>query len=80
MRGGGVTALSLVGVREDSPWILCRGECILSHYESRFIRYPRLDTQTLKLLLLMSMVLVSGMLLTLIVTSPCHKMCNLADL
>ena len=48
MRGGGwLTAISLVGVREDSPWILCRGECILSHYESRLIRYPRLDTQTL---------------------------------
>ena len=68
------------GVREDSPWILCRGKCILSHYEARFIRYPRLDTQTLLLLLLMAMVLVSGMLLTLIVTSPCHKMCNLADI
>ena len=69
-----------MGVREDSPWILCRGKCILSHYEARFIRYPRLDTQTVLLLLLMAMVLVSGMLLTLILTSPCHKMCNLADL
>ena len=69
-----------MGVREDSPWILCRGECILSHYEARFILYPRLDAQTILLLLLMAMVLVSGLLLTLIVTSPCHKMCNLADL
>ena len=69
-----------MGVREDSPWILCRGECILSHYEASIIRNPRLDTQTLLLLPLMPMVLVSGMLLTLIVTSPCHKMCNLADL
>ena len=34
-----------MGVREDSTWILCRVECILSHYEARFIRYPRLDTQ-----------------------------------
>ena len=34
----GFTALSLVGVREDSPWILCQGECILSHYEASFIR------------------------------------------
>ena len=69
-----------MGVREDSPSILCRGECILSHCKARFICYPRLDTQTLLLLLLMSMILVSGVLLTLIVSSPCHKMCNLADL
>ena len=69
-----------MGVREDSPWILCRGECILSHYEARFIHYPRLDTQTLLLLFLMPMVLVSGILLTLIVTFSCHKMCNLGDL
>ena len=69
-----------MGVREDSLWILCSGECILSHCKARFIRYPRLDTQTLLLLPLMSMVMISGMLLTLIVTSPCHKMCNLADL
>ena len=49
MKGGdyerGLTALSLVGVREDSTWNLCRVECILSHYEARLIRYPRLDTQ-----------------------------------
>ena len=49
----GLTALSLVGGggggggREDSPCILCRGECILRHYEARFIS-----------LLLMPMVLV----------------------
>ena len=62
MKGGeyeiGLTALSLVGVRGTPPGFLCRGECILSQYEARFVRYPRLDTQTHLSLLLMSMVLV----------------------
>ena len=44
------------------------------------VSYVILDTQTLILFPLMSMVLVAGMLFTLIVTSPGHKMRNLADL
>ena len=68
-----------MGVREDSPWILCRGECILSHYEARFIRYPRFNRHSNTFIVAFD-VNGTGMLLTLIVTSPCHKMCNLADL
>ena len=58
MRGGGPPS-HYRGVREDSPLdFMSRISCILSHYEARFLRYPRLDTQTLLSLILMSMVLV----------------------